>query len=447
MRNPAVLVLALLLLPSAAVAQSVPARLTLEEALALARAHNPSLRRVVNEIEAAEANTRQQYGALLPRLNTSIGFGLGRSTALTGQDPFGRPVRLDDPIDYRSSTASQSIGAQMTVFDGGRNVRNIATARAQERVADARVAAEARRVDALVARQFYQALRADVLIELEQRLLASAAANLERTEELLRIAGASHPDVLGARLQLAAAEQDVARAESEARKAKLQLLELLGVAGAPEFELAGELPEPVDPASLDGERLVADALAASPATVQAHAATRAASQRTSAARAARWPTITASAGFGRSMSLSSYDAFFELNPQNRGLNFQLGAALPLFTGFQTSAAVTQAAVAERNAREDERAAGLAVGREVRSALIDLEQAYNTFELSMLRASLSRERLAMAEEQYRLGSLNFILLQQHIDQAAQAERGALDARFGYAAALVALEERAATRIGF
>jgi outer membrane protein len=436
---------ALLLITAAPLGAQVPARLTLEAAQALARAHHPALSKLQRDREAAESTTLQSWGQLLPTASASVNFSGGSSTTLTGQDEFGRPVSLDEAATFQSSSASQGVSLSLPIFDGGQRLRNLSASRAQERAIDARLDAEDRRIDAAVARAFYQAMRMEQQIALEQRLLAAARDHLERTEALLRIAASSHPDLLGARIQVASAEQAVARAEGDAGKARLQLLDAMGVDGAPDFRVDGALPAAFDPASLDEAALVARARAQSPAVVAAHAAAAAADSRAASTRSTRWPRITASASFNRGMSLRSYDAFFQFNPRNHGFSFGLGGTIPLFTGFQTTSQIAQASAAAFSAREDERAARQAAEREVRSALIDLDNAFRTLELSRTRVALERERLEMAEEQYRQGALNFVLLQQFIDQAAQAERQALDAEFGFAAALVSLEERTVTRL--
>ena len=140
------------------------------------------------------------------------------------------------------------------------------------------------------------------------------------------------------------------------------------------------------------------------------------------------------------MSLSSYGALFELNPQNRTLSFGLRASLPLFTRFETSLAIARAEAAADDARHELRAARLALEREVRAALADYRNAYRSLELAERAAELSAERLRMAQERYRLGALSFTELQAVQDRAAAAEREALGARFEAARALVALEER-------
>jgi outer membrane protein len=139
------------------------------------------------------------------------------------------------------------------------------------------------------------------------------------------------------------------------------------------------------------------------------------------------------------MSLSSYDALWELNPQNRAFNFGISASIPLFSGFQTSAAIARAHVARDDARQDERIATLRAERQVRSAYVDVTNAHKILQLAERKASLSRERLELAQEQYRNGAMSFAELQIVIDRTAAAEREVVDARAQYASNVSLLEQ--------
>jgi len=246
-------------------------------------------------------------------------------------------------------------------------------------------------------------------------------------------------DVLGARVDVANRELDLARARGEARKAHLGLREYLGLAEDVAFELAGETAAAFDPGALDASQLVALALSGHPSVAQLDAAARSAGAQASAAGARRWPSVSASLGLGRSMSLSSYDALFEPNPRNRSFSFGLSLTLPVFTGFETSAQIARADAQARNAEEALRAGRLAVEREVRSALIDLQNAHRALEVARQAADLSGQRLELARQRYQVGQLDFALLQQIMSLAAQSERQVVEAEVNLAVALVSLEE--------
>jgi outer membrane protein len=415
--------------------------LTVEEAVRIARENNPGFRKVQNDAMVADAEVRRSVGGLLPSLNARLDFSGVSSSRVTGENDYGQPVELPQAVDFKGSSAQQGINLSLTLFDGGASIRTISAARASAAAIDARIYAEAARLTGDVTRQYYAALRAARLMAVEKQLLASAQERLDRTERLLRVAGSSPVDVLGARAEVASQEQQIARAENEARKQALLLKEVMGLPGDVDFQLASDIPSIVDPSTLSKETLLATALTNNPVVHQVDANVKAASKRASAATAGRLPTISASAGYGRSMSLSSYDALFDLNPQNRGLTFGVSATIPMFNNFRTSLQIAQAHAAESDAKEDAREARLRLERQVRSAFLDLEHSYKLLQLAERKAQLSRERLELAQEQYRNGAMSFTDLQNVIDRTATAEREVVDARFGYASARTFLEEYA------
>jgi outer membrane protein len=126
------------------------------------------------------------------------------------------------------------------------------------------------------------------------------------------------------------------------------------------------------------------------------------------------------------------------------MSFSLSVSVPVFTGYRTTYAVTTARVAALNAREEVQAARLTLEREVRGALIDLENAYRSVQLAERGRDLARRRLELANQQFRIGALKYVDLESVIEQAARAERDAVNARYDFAAARATLEEKASTR---
>jgi outer membrane protein len=445
MSNRIVIALALIAASASTAAAQTSGRVTLSDAQRIAREQNPAFQRTANDREVAESSIRSAWGAFMPSLSSSMGFNGSHSTTLTGQDDFGRAVELPEPRTFQSSSASQGISAGVTLFDGGASIRNLRAQRALYEGTEASIELAGLQLDAQVAREYYQALRAVRNIALEEQLLASAQDRLARTEELFRRAARNRGDVLGAREDVLSAEQNVARAKSEADRARLVLATTLGLEPTASISLDSIVPTAFDPANLNIDQLVNRAVSSNPAVVQREAAVRAAQLRRDAAKARRLPSIGASAGYSRSMSLSSYRAWGELNPQNSGYSFGVSVQLPLFSRFQTSDAVLQASAAEVDANHDLRAERLTAERDVRSAALELTNAYQSLQLAEERVGLARERETLALEQYRLGAIDFTSLQNILDRTAQAERSVLDARFGFITARVNLEERLGGRL--
>jgi outer membrane protein TolC len=436
-----------LLAPTAAVfaatlsAQQIPARLTLPQAMALARERNPQYRQALNTRDAAGAEQRAGWSGFLPRITAGMSTGGSSSRVVTGQDDFGEPITLPAPREYRGSSSSQSLSASLTLFDGLGNVEQVKVARASADGAAAAAQLALRALEAETARRFYRALLADRRVELEDRLLQVVRDQLANTEQRYALAAANQEDVLGARADVATQELDLTRSRGEAIKARLALREQMGIEEDVTFEPGGELPRPPDPTTLDPQQIVGRALADHPRIAELEAAARSAAAQASSAAARRWPTVTVSVGLSRSMGLSSYDALFEPNPRNRTFSFGLSLNLPIFTGFETLAQIARADAQARNAEQALRAGRLAVEREVRSLFIDYQNAHRALDVARQTADLSRERLSLARERYQSGQLAFTALQQIMIFAAQAERQLVEAEVNLAVALVTLQEAA------
>jgi outer membrane protein len=421
------------------VAQDVPQQLTLEDAISLAREWNPAYRRTIAQADVSGADVLAATGRFLPTLNASVDFTGTRSTVATGQDDFGGNIELSESRTIERSYSSQGLSSQITLFDGFQNLNGLRSARAGADAAQWGVDAQAAVLDAEVKRQFYAAIRLQQLIAIEERLLDSRIEELDATERLFRVAAREQVDVLGAQVEVARQEQSLESAQGEARKSLLVLAEVIGLGGGAEFQVAGDFPAEFDPADLDSEALVQQILATNPRMRQAEASATQADFAASQARGLRWPTLSAGAGFSRSVGQEGYSGLFDLNPQDRAFRFDLSLSLPIFTRFNTAQSIAQANANREASHENAREMGLQLEREVRAALIDLQNTHRQLQLAERSAELGRQRLDMAQEQYQLGSRSFTELQQIVNVSANDERNALAARLNYVNAVIGLEQ--------
>lgn len=412
--------------------------LTLADAVRIAREQNPDYQRALNTVAPADANVRRSVGGLMPKVSAAVAYSGNSSQTVTGTDNFGRPIRLSDPTSYSGSGTSQSLSLSVPVFDAGRNVQALRAARADARATRARLNETDAKVSADIARGYYAALRTRRLIALQERVLASARGQLDVSQRLFRVAAQSRVDLLGAEEVVATEEGTLAAAHADDEKAILALGLVMGVESAGTFALVDSLPSPFDPSALSADALVARAARQSPRLAALDATAFSSARQRTSARASRWPTVSDNAGVSRSLSAGGYRAFGEVNPLNRSVSFGFNVSLPVFDGFATGASIAQADAAAASAEQDVRGGRLAVAREVRGALIDLANAFRGIRLAERSVALSRERMELAREQYRVGAIRYEVLQTIIDRTTSAERAEIEARFVFANALVALE---------
>ena len=433
-------------LPIHAQEQPRPSVVTLTDAIELARQYNPLYRQAVNRLDGAAAQVRSGFGQFLPRLDLGASFNGASSKTVTGQNDAGEPINLPQAVSFRSSSANQSINASWEVFNGLGNINNYRSTKASQVSAEASADATAWNVEAETTRRFYDVLRAIRQLELEADLLEQRQATLDRTERLFAITTTqTQEDILGARADVATQQVQADVARGDLAKTKLALREQMGLEDHFEYDVDGELPGLFDPMVLDAVDLVDVAMVVSPDLQSLNASSDAASARASSTRGGRWPSIRLNAGYSRSVSLRSYDALTEFNPQNSLFSFGVGINWSLFTGFQTSAQVAQADVDARNADESLREGRLRVERSVRSALIDVQNAYRSFESAQISADLNRERVSLAEERYAIGAVQFSTLQQYVNTSATADRTLITARFTFASSVVSLDQAVGERV--
>lgn len=428
--------------PAAAQVQ-IPAELTVEEAIEIALRNNPGHMQVLNDVDAADAQVRASYGSFLPNVVLSSTFSSTYAEAESSFDEFGRPLAEPEPVITKRSQAGQSISlGSITLFDGGAQFRNVSVAKSQRNAAEAAIANGANTLRANVTRAYYQVVNGESRIELERELLEFARDRLELVQRQFEIAVVGQSDLLGAELEVARAEQAVADAESDVRAQRLNLLQLLGVGGEPPFTLVSDLPPIIDPAALSADALVARAVETHPAVLQSAATAAVSESQLSNQRGSRLPTI--------SLNLPSYnwgaqesglwDAWGRFGAPNNSFSFGVTASLPIFTGFTKSADIARSLEAAEDARQQTRQARLAVEKDLRDALIELERAHRSLLLAEQQATISRQRLELTQEEYQTGAIPFTTLQQIIESNSQSQRFLIDARFNFLSARVSLEER-------
>ncbi|MGD2216111.1 MAG: TolC family protein [Gemmatimonadales bacterium] len=467
-------------------------RMTLEEAIELARQNNPLFQQTLNDMAPARWNVRAANANLfLP--DASLSFSSSWQDA--GQEQFGgftsaQPSILISNYSFRLSYVLNG----STLFAPGQ--RRAERTAVERRIDDAEL-----QLRNSVTSFYIEVLRLEAQADQAER-------ELRASEEHLRLAEAR--EEVGAGTRLETMQADVARGQAEvallqarntARVAKLRLIQVLGVQmPADQIELVSEFE--VFPPRLDLESWVAEAMAAHPTLIAARADREAANSSVKVAKAAYFPTISLGAGwsgftreetdpaFSIESSVSSarsnaagtvalcntfaelYDAStgsipsefsscsdfafteqdsidianritrrndvfpfdFENSPVSVGLSF----SLPIFTGFDRQVQV-ESAIARRNDMDYQvRGLELQIRADVTESVHNMETAYQTVLLQQENTATAREELRLAQERYQLGAGTFLELLDSQTLAAQAEVDQIDAVFSFYQSLTQLE---------
>lgn len=443
MRGPGALfrrcILAVLLVAAPLEAQE-PRVLSLEDALGMARQNNPLLRQAMNELELTPAGMRAAWGAFLPTLSLGMGTGFTLNRRLQAEDFFGNPIANPNVEWITTSRSSQDLSARFSLFEGGRRFHERGAERARGIARERRVEAEMTATWARVATSFYETTRQSDLLELEMAILEGKRLDLESTTRLFELAVGSRVDVLAAELEVQRQERAVRQAENDHAKAVLAMRAEIVAPDMGEFTTRGTAPEPFDPAALDEVALIGMALEQSPLIRQNRAQVDVSRASLRVVRSARLPTISLSTAFFQSAHAQQYGATFQpFSGDSRYASTSLSLSLPVFTGFSAERDIANAEVELANAEEGVRQTRLEIERDVRSRLIDLRGAWDSYRLAERSSEIAEERLRLAREGYRLTTVTFSDLQLAIEGAANERRTAINARYDFVAARIELEQ--------
>lgn len=467
-------------------AQQVPARLTLDEAIRMARLGNPNFQSVRNDTRVADWSVRSAYGELMPFANLSSSLswqGKGEQqfgSLTTSQLGFG-----NEPSYYFSSYnagLNYSIGAESLYRPG----REKAARNATVALIDQAEANLVRDVTIL----YMDVLRQQEGFLLAQQELERARFNLRLAEGQLEVGTATPRDVRQAEVSVGRAEVTLLQAEFAVSNARIALLVILGAEVPQEFSVVSEF-EVRAPVWSEAE-LVEMALTRNPGLIAERANENVANSDVKMARSSYYPSLSLSAGLsGFTREASSVESMISqaragvagqqqqchllnqvygrlvdplpaqdcsvfvftpdqeqaITARNNAFPFDftrqparasLTVSVPVFQGFSRQLRVESARAAREDARHRLRGAELDLRAQIASSLAAVRTAYETERIEERNQAVAAEQLRLATEQYRVGSASFLDLVEAETVMAQADRERVASIYSYHDLLANLE---------
>jgi outer membrane protein TolC len=426
----------------ATAARAAADTLTLEDALRTALERNPSLESAEAAAAASSSARWADWGAFLPTVRASASLSQTDFTNVTYLTPEGSPATIDPPLQDVSKSSSASLSFGLPLLNPER-IADVKAGGAREEAAYLRLTAAERAVVRDVKRAYFEALKQQLLLSAAEAQLTARRADFDVTRERYRIAAASRSDLLGAEIDAGDAELRVLSARDALEAAVRSLQVALGseVTAVPYDDVRLRDVEAVPLLDgLDAEALVTAAFDGSPTLRALALDEKAASASLWAARASWLPTIDLSFSLGRGKQLGRDESLFDFDPANTSSSFQIFGSWNLFQGFARKRQTAEADRQLRQARADRSARSLALEKEIRDLAGELERRGRRLELLERTRELATERLELAREQYRLGSIQYFNLQQAIDRLTQAEQSLYTERYDYLIRWAELEER-------
>lgn len=455
--------------------------LSLDEAVALARRNNPAHQQTANNLRSADIAVRSAFSRLVtPNVDAAFStqFRQGGAQIFGGQQ-FGTSG------DIRSSSYGVEVSYSL-------NAGAMIAPRAERALRDA-VEADIHGSDetlrTIVTQQYLAVLQAQARAELQDTLVASAAAQVELAKARAAAGAATQLDVRRAEVTLGQAQVQSLREHNDVEIQKLRLFEQMGVMQPAGVALTTAFP--LTPLSFTLDSVLALASRQNPGLAALRARERAFSFGVRQAQSAYTPSLNVATGWsGYTQSYTSSDFLVEgrraslagaqaqcnemqelrgaaglpanddcsryvltdaqarsIRDQNAQYPFSFtrdpwsiraSVSMPIWDGLRREQRVQEARAARDDARYASRARELRLRAGVTEAYLTMTTALRTVELQLQNAARAREEVTLAEERYRVGAATYLDVMQSRSAFEQAESERINAIYEYHRAFAALE---------
>ncbi len=394
--------------------------LTIEQAEQLAIRNNPNIS-VARLLALAQAEvTREVRSVEMPEAT-------GDLTAV-GAHENGRITAgmLNNPSVYNRAAGGLTVSQLITDF--GRTHNLVLSAESTARAELETERATELDVTLTVDQAFYQALTAQALLKVAQETVDEREATSDQVDALTKAKIRSDLDLRFAEVQVSQAKVQLLDAQNNAQAAMAALNDVLGSEQNEQYSLVDQSTVNLPPAPGDPDALVRVAFAARPDLAAMNDNFIAARRFSTAERDLWLPSLSAVAAVGGTpvradqIESSWYSA--------AGANL----SVPVFNGFLFNAEAKEAKLRAQAAQENVRNLRDTIARDVRTAVLNAETAYQRIAVTQQLLEQANLALDLATARYKIGLSGIVEISQAQLNQTQAEIANANARYACQTAL-------------
>lgn len=405
-----------LLMPILAFAQEP---LSVEDAVAIGLRNSNAVKIAESQSEQARQARRQALGLLGPRVDAQLSH-----QRLTEATSFGQGVSGNK----ENTAGNLVITYPVDLLGVSRKAAD--AARLNELAAEANVEAVRNRVKGQVRSAYFNAVRAQEALTVQQALFQVTEDRLRNARLRFEVGDIPRFDVLRFETQLTQADAEVLNATNQVRLSLQSLNRALSRPAETEIVLAP--PAEVEDFALADAELVALALTE-----------RSEIRQLNYLRKARaFVTYTQRSGLTPSLSLrSTFSHNFKPSPfqlRNQGI-FEAVVSVPLWDSGITRARIASAREDERQVELNLEERRLDITLEVQSALVQWRNAMQVLRVTQKSVELQTEAVRIAQLRYQEGESILLELTQAQTDLTNAQSAVVSARYQARIAAAALRQ--------
>lgn len=368
----------------------------LDQCISWALEHNIQVNKKLLSVTSSEANLTMAKSELLPNLSASVSKSY-------------RNANSNDGWDYTSSS-SASLGANMTLFQGGAVLNGIKQSKLEVEVSRLDVESTKNSIILSITQAYLNVLYAKESLDYYREVVATSEKQVFRAKELLKSGSIARYDLAQIEAEYASSKYSLVQAQNTLITRTTNLKQLLEIPVRDTFTVYFPEMQTEEVSVLPSKTEAFDkALSFLPEVKSSQLSKRIAEIGLNISRSGYLPTLSMSASYSSGLASSNPDNFTTqlINSQNQQLGFNL--SIPIFNRNATKVSVQKSRInfaqAELSLQETEKT----LLQEVENAYQDVENGISRFDAARIQAEAADESYRLSEEQFNLGMLNTVEL--------------------------------------
>lgn len=430
------LIFALLIIAGSTLAQTTQ-RWSLKECIEYSIENNIRLKQQKIALEESEIDVKSSKAALFPNLsfNTSqngryqpyLESGIGNS--IVTDDGTGGS-RVSTSQDHFSYSGSYGLNAGMTLFNGGKNWRNIKMQKMNRNIAELSIAEQENTLKENIATLYVQILYSTEAIMVNVASVEAARENLKSGEAKYEVGKIAQSEVVELQSQLSSAEYRLVNAQAQLANYKLQLKQLLEITET--NDMAIEFPKSSDALALAPLATVQEAynsaLAVRPEIASSRLSTQSAAMSVKQAQAGYFPTLSLNAGAGTSNNDSNDKSFGNQLKYNLSYSVGVSLSIPLYDNRNTKSSIQKAKLQHQSTMLQEIDAQKQLYSTIEGIWLDAQSAQKKFLSAKSSVASAQASYDLLSEQFNVGLKNATELLSGRTTLLSAQQELLQAKY-------------------
>lgn len=402
---------------------------TLDECIAYALENNIQLKqnRITNEQN--KIDILQSKAQLFPSLSFS-----------TNQNASYRPYSQSTiNLTNGSMTSSQSLvtyngsyglNANWTVWNGGRNSKNIKKNEYTAEISNLQTEQTANTIQEQIAQIYVQILYQTEAVDVCEEILKASRMQRDRAKEMVEIGSLAKADLAQLEAQTNQDEYNLVNAQSILANYKLQLKQILEIVETDDFDIA--IPQINDNSVLTTvpakNEVYASAVTSRPEIQSGKLNIEAQELSIDIAKRGYYPTVSLTAGIGTNHGSGTDIAFGSQIKKNWSNSIGLTVSVPIFDNRQNRTNIQKAKLTKQSSELDLQNAQKELYSSIEGYWLNATTSQQQYIYAKSNVESMQESYNLVSEQFRLGLKNIVELTTGKNNLLQAEQQMLQSKY-------------------